>query len=68
MEHIEVKVGQIWKDWDVRTRGTHPRQIKVLEIVGEKAIVQSPSGMGAKTKIKLSRFKPNSTGYKLVSE
>lgn len=68
MDKIEVKVGQVWEDWDIRFRNTHHRLIKVIEIIGDKAVVQSPSGLGAKNKIKLSRFKPNSTGYKLVSE
>lgn len=68
MDKIEVKVGQIWQDWDSRFRSTHSRRIKVVEIVGDRAIVQSPSGLGAKTKIKLTRFVPNSTGYKLISE
>lgn len=62
MAKIEVKVGQIWRDKDPRQAG---RQIKVLAIEGEKAQVQHPSGMGAKTRIKLSRFKPGSTGYEL---
>lgn len=67
IEKIEVKIGQVWQDWDIRFRDTHARRIKIVEIVGEKAICQHPSGLGSKTKIKLSRFKPNSTGYKLIS-
>lgn len=68
MDKIEVKVGQVWQNWDSRERDTHPRRLKVLEIVGDKAIVQHPSGIGGKRKILLRRFVPNSTGYKLVSE
>lgn len=68
MDKIEVKVGQVWQNWDIRERGTHPRRLKVVEIVGDKAVVQHPSGIGGKRKILLRRFKPNSTGYKLVSE
>jgi len=63
---VQVKVGQIWQDNDPRL--TYIRRLKVLEIVGEKAIVQHTSGLGPKTKIRLNRFRPTSTGYKLVSE
>lgn len=66
---MEVKVGQIWEDWDIRFRyGDSRRRIKVLEIVGGKAVVQGVSGRGVKRKIRLDRFRPNSTGYKLVEE
>lgn len=62
-----VRVGQIWQDWDIRSRSTG-RRLKVIEIVGDRALVQHPSGLGAKTKIKLNRFKPTSTGYKLIQD
>lgn len=69
MDKIEVKVGQIWEDWDSRSRDSgYRRKIQILEIVDGKAIVQHPSGHGSKTKIRLDRFRPTSTGYKLVSE
>lgn len=65
MEKIEVKVGQIWEGNDPRSA---KRLLKVLEIKDGKAVVQHPRGIGMKTKIKLSRFKPTSTGYKLVQD
>jgi hypothetical protein len=69
MDKIEVKVGQIWEDWDIRSRDAlHRRKIKVIAIVDGKAIVKSPSGYGGSTKIKLERFRPTSTGYRLVSD
>jgi len=68
MEKIEVKIGQVWEDWDLRSRGAmYRRQIKVLEIVDGKAVVMSPGGYGRKTRIKLERFRPTSTGYRLIS-
>lgn len=63
---MNVKVGQIWEDND--SRNTYHRQIKVLEIVDGKAIVQHPRGLGSKTRIRLDRFKPTSTGYRLVQD
>lgn len=63
---IKVEVGQTWEDND--SRMTYRRRLKVLEIVGDKAIVQHPSGLGSKTKIRLDRFRPTANGYKFVPE
>jgi len=70
MEKVEVKIGQVWEDWDSRYRnGDAPRRrIKVLEIKDGRARVQSPSGLGARTWIRLDRFRPTATGYKLVED
>ena len=69
MNKIEVKVGQVWEDWDSRSRAAGlRRKLKVLEIVDGKALVQHPSGRGNKTRIRLDRFRPTANGYKLVSE
>ena len=71
MDHIEVKVGQIWEDCDSRAvqAGIH-RRLMVVEIIDvngvKKAVCQHPRG-GQKTKIRLDRFKPSTTGYKLIS-
>ena len=66
---IEVKVGQVWEDWDIRHRESPGRRrIKILEIKDGKAIVQHPSGQGTKTRIRLDRLKPTSTGYKLIED
>lgn len=64
---IKVRAGQWWRDNDPRHAGS-AREIKVLEVVGDKALVQNQGGTGRKTKIKLSRFKPTNTGYKLVKD
>lgn len=63
---IKVKVGQVWEDNDPRQNSR--RRLKVLAIEGMKAVVQHPSGHGQKTRIRLDRFKPTNTGYKLVTE
>lgn len=61
---MSVEVGQIWEDNDPRGYG---RWIKVLSIDGTHATVQSPSGRGRKTRIRLNRFRPTRSGYVLVT-
>lgn len=63
---VEVKVGQVWMDND--PRHNYKRLLKVLAIENGKAIVQHPRGLGSKTRIRLDRFKPTTTGYKLVDD
>lgn len=72
----EVVAGQVWRDWDSRYR-EHPigRTMKVLRIEGEKAVVQpltdisgQPCPLSKEKSIKLKRFRPTSTGYKLVQD
>lgn len=60
-----VKVGQIWADNDKRLNG---RRIKVLEVGDTHATVASPTGIGPHTKIRLTRFRPISTGYRLLED
>lgn len=62
---VKVKAGQVWRDNDQRMG---PREIKVLAIEGDRAIVQRVSGVGTKTKIRLDRFRPTTTGYRLVQD
>lgn len=57
----EVKVGQVWVDND--PRHTDHRNLEVLSIKGKYATCKS--GVGRKSKIRLDRFKPTSTGYRL---
>ena len=70
MENVEVKVGQVWEDYDSRYRsGEHARRrVKILEIKDGRALVQHPSGTGRKTKIRVNRFRPTATGYKLIED
>ena len=74
----EVRVGQIWKDWDVRYRDEQPgRRLRIDAIVGQFAFctivsdsdcarVLGRSRIGRTARISLSRLKPTSTGYKLI--
>jgi hypothetical protein len=60
----KVKVGQIWQDWDVRVRrATKPRLVEILSVNKERAMVKRTDN-GRTSAISLSRFRPNSTGYK----
>lgn len=64
----EVRVGQVWADNDSRSEG---RKLMVMAITDGKAIcsVAWPDNKTRKrTAIRLDRFKPTSTGYRLVSD
>jgi len=61
-DNNKVEVGQVWQDNDPRVP---TRTITVLSVTATHAhVVSSPSGR--KTRVKLSRFKPIQTGYRLV--
>lgn len=61
-EPPSVKVGQVWADNDWRSKG---RMVRVLAVDETHATVQDRLGMGRKTRIRLDRFRPTSTGYRL---
>jgi hypothetical protein len=74
----EVKPGQTWADADPRSAG---RTLRVESIEGDKVVctiltnADSYKGgawqkdmRGKTTRISLSRFKPTSTGYRLVED
>lgn len=60
-----VTIGQVWRDNDKRT--SYFRDMQVISIDGDKATVRNVR-TGKLSKIRLNRFKPNSTGYKLIRE
>ena len=61
-----VAVGQRWQDWDSRYRRTlAARYVTVLAIEGPYAIVANEKG--TQRRIRLDRFRPSSTGYRLVT-
>jgi hypothetical protein len=66
MNADKVRKGQKWQDWDIRFRHDTPRIVTVLRVNDTHAIVES--NCGRKSKIRLNRFKANSTGYKLVGD
>lgn len=69
----QVEVGQVWADNDWRSEG---RRVKVIAIEGTHAIVelvavgrgQFVGSIGRRSRIRLDRMKPNSTGYRLTTE
>jgi hypothetical protein len=67
-----VRPGQIWADNDKRSSG---RKVRVLHVGETHATVQEefPEGTAGRRKprqsrIRLDRFRPTSTGYRLVQE
>lgn len=64
---MQVKVDQVWEDFDIRWRGKGPRRrFKIILIEGDVATCENEV-TARHTKVKLSRFKPSATGYRLVS-
>lgn len=64
----KVRVGQIWRDWDIRYRtpSIRARLIKIISISGDGlyATCENVETL-TMSKIRIDRFKPTSTGYKL---
>lgn len=61
-------VGQVWADNDWRSAG---RKLLIVKIEGDYAIcsvVWPHHKTRKRTKVALRRFRPNSTGYRLVSD
>lgn len=73
----EVTQGQVWEDNDPRSKG---RTVRILRVEVEHAVVtvltargsapqsERDRAVGAERRIRLSRFKPTSTGYRPVTE
>jgi len=62
---IKVRVGQVWRDNDPRMQ--YQRDLTVLSIKGKYATCRV--GLrGKTTRVRLDRFKPTMTGYKLVKD
>jgi len=82
VSEIEVKPGQVWADNDKRGYGRQVRVLEVHRemadgtpfYIGYAIVEQVAHGdpvrahnNGRRSKIRLDRFKPTSTGYRLVS-
>lgn len=74
----DVKIGQVWRDYDIRRRGAAGWRLILVVAVempfpkGAYAKVVSSYNDGhtwgtRRTKIRLDRFKPTSTGYYLLN-
>lgn len=65
-------VGQIWQDNDPRSYG---RRVRIVAIDGTHAVVElhqprlpvSSAKPGRRTRIRLDRFRPTSTGYRYIT-
>lgn len=75
----EVKVGQVWADNDKRAEGRKVRVVAVdtthatVELIDlrGRAALRKPDERaepGRQTRIRLDRFKPTSTGYRLDTD
>jgi len=62
-ETLIVRPGQVWEDLDPRSQG---RTIHVDCVDGDHACVTD--NRGRKTRIKLSRLRPVSNGYRLIKD
>lgn len=74
---LAVRAEQIWQDWDVRFRADdHPykRVLRVVEVDETHATLETIEGSGPKinlgkrSRVKLSRMRPTSSGYKLIRD
>ncbi len=70
MTKNSVSVGSLWQDNDPRT--TPARYLRVTAIEGDKAVCEAwydrPGSQARTVRIRLDRFKPISTGYRLIEE
>ena len=63
-ETQKVRPKQIWESCDPR-EGC-PRRLMVERIEGEQAVCLASTGR--RTRIRLDRFRPTSTGYRLIPQ
>jgi hypothetical protein len=61
---IPVRVGQVWKDTDPRIKA---REL-VVEQIDQTHATMRVVGTNRRPRIRLDRFRPNSTGYKCVRD
>lgn len=70
-ETPQPAVGQIWEDNDPRA---YSRKVRIVELADTHAVVElhqprrpvSSAKPGRRTRIRLDRFKPTSTGYRFI--
>lgn len=74
---MKLKVGQIWADNDKRCSGRTVRidELELPEATGARAVCTVLTGVGGqrvasprKVRILVSRFRPTSTGYRLLKD
>lgn len=64
MNPTVVRPGQIWQDNDMRRK---QRQIRIETVSGDYVLVQNLATKRV-TRVRLSRFRPVNTGYKLIAD
>lgn len=70
----DVRPGQIWADNDPRSAGRHLKVIEVdtthatMELVTPRGVGHHQAKPGRRTRSRLNRFRPTSTGYRLVTD
>jgi hypothetical protein len=64
----DVKVGQVWTDSDKRYLEFGFRRKLLIAAIKDNHAICSVVGTKRVVKIRLDRFKPNSTGYELIED
>jgi len=62
-----VKTGQVWQDNDPRYTESEKRKLEIIEVDDTYAVCKNLTS-GKISKIRLNRFKANSTGYRLIKD
>lgn len=75
-----VRVGQVWADNDNRSAARQVRVVEIddthatVELVGQRGRpargheLRQEAKPGRRTRVRLDRFRPTSTGYRLVND
>ena len=65
----DVKAGHVWQDWDSRFSNQTPTYKQVMWVKDGYAFCESHTegkAVRRRCRIRLDRFRPRSTGYRLV--
>lgn len=65
---IPVKVGQVWQDYDSRQRKKKNPRLVTVQKIDHGVAHCTQTGSKRIAKIKITRFRPTATGYKLVQD
>lgn len=65
---MDLKIGQVWQDWDIRFRNQTPRLLKIIDFPNDLRVEVQNINTNRKTTISRDRMKPNATGYILIQD
>jgi len=68
MGYVDVKIGQVWKDNDKRYTENEQRELEIVGFYHDLWAVCKNLKTGKTSKILIDRFRPNSTGYRLIKD